>query len=84
MNEKLHKAQKQAREEAMKKAHIYQNLFFSEEGKIILDDLRAEFDLRPLTSEFPHYTHVRAGELNVLRYIEDVLKVDTAIGEDDA
>jgi len=84
MNEKVKAAQRKAREEALKKAHIYQNLFHSKEGKIILDDLRAEFDYRPLTSEFPHYTHVRAGELNVLRYIEDVLRVDTAIGEDNA
>ncbi len=84
MNDKVKKAQQQAREEALKKAHVYQNLFDSKEGKIVLDDLRDEFDMKPLTSEWPHYTHVRAGHLEVLRYIEDVLNVDTTIGEEDA
>ena len=84
MSEKLKLAQQKIREEALKKASIYQQLFNSKEGRLILEDLDAEFSMRPLTSEFPHYTHVRAGELNVLRYIEDVLKIDTTIGEEDA
>jgi len=62
--------------EALKKASMYQRLFNSEEGQTVLKDLREAFDGPPLTSELPHYTHVRAGELNVLRYIDDVLQLD--------
>ena len=65
------------REEALKKASIYQRLFNSDEGQKILYDLRAAFEYPALANEHPHYTHVRAGELNVLRYINDVLNIDT-------
>ena len=84
MNDKVKKAQRQAREEALKKASIYQRLFHSEEGRIILDDLEAEFESAPLVSQHPHLMHVRTGELNVIRYINDVLNIDTTIGEDHA
>lgn len=84
MNDKVKASQRKAREEAYKKAHMYKKLFESKEGKIVLQDLKEEFDMKPLTSEWPHYTHVRAGHLEVMRYIEDVLSVDTTIGEDNA
>lgn len=69
--------QEELRAEALRKASIYQRFFLSAEGQEILKDLRDAFDSPKLVSELPHYTHVRAGELNVLRYIDEVLKVDT-------
>lgn len=74
MNSKLRKR----KEQALRRVAVYQKLFSTAEGNIILDDLEKTFDSPPLvkSNEGSHYTSVRVGELNVIRYIKEVLKVD--------
>ena len=64
------------RQEALRKAAIYQKLFDTVEGREILADLEREFENRTLAHEKPHLMHMRVGELNVVRYIKSVLQVD--------
>ena len=66
-----------AREKALEKVGVYQKLFNSREGEVILKDLEDEFENKSLVSDKAHIMHVRIGELNVIRYIKTVLNVDT-------
>ena len=65
------------RTEALEKARAYKRLFESPDGKEVLDDLKRAFRDPDLHNEHAHYTHVRAGEMNVIGYIEDVINLKT-------
>ena len=67
-----------ARARDNKKAACYQRVFTSPDGKVVLDDLAAEFRLSEMHVKGDSYaTHVRVGEFRVLQYIQAVMEVDT-------
>ena len=65
--------------EALKEAAKIQRLLNSKEGKAFLMDLMDEFGIHRsmFRHDSAHFTHVRAGHLEVLAYINSVLEVDT-------
>ena len=64
------------RGKALKKVNVYQRLFKTPDGKVVLDDLTAAFDQALNVPGDSHGTHVRVGNYEVLQYIKQIMEVE--------
>lgn len=66
--------------EMVKRTAPYKRLFKGEDGKKVLQDLKAEFRKSSVVGATPHETTIRAAQYDVLDYIEKMINFK---GEDD-
>jgi hypothetical protein len=65
----------QLKRELAKKAIPFHNVFSSPEGALVLERLKAEFDPSDIVAENAHQTVVKAAQRDVIRYIENMIKL---------
>ena len=73
MVEKLASVEK-ARQRAQTKANVFSEVFGNPQGKEVLDALKDQFDQEILCVDSEYKTVIRAGQRDVIRWIEEVIK----------
>ena len=63
-----------ARKKAQAKANVFAEVFGNPQGKEVLEQLKEQFDPEILCVDSEHRTLIRAGQRDVIRWIEEVTK----------
>ena len=61
--------------ELVKRSAPFKRVFQGEDGKKVLQDLKAEFRKLSVVAETPHETIVRAAQYDVLDYIDKMINI---------
>ena len=64
----------EVRKNAQAKASSFAELFGSSIGKVVLGEIKEQFDVRVLCVEDAHETIIRAAQRDVVHWIEEVIE----------